>query len=44
MAIYPAGYKNDNFICFRQKDKDGDMRMKEFFGGMDYQGPDPRER
>ena len=36
MAILPAGYENDNFISFRQKDNDGDMRMNEFFDGLGY--------
>jgi hypothetical protein len=36
MANIAAGYENNNFKCFRQKDNDGDMRVNEFFGGPGY--------
>jgi hypothetical protein len=44
MANLSAGYENNNFKCFRQKDKDGDMRVIEFFDGLGYSYVNPKRR
>jgi hypothetical protein len=44
MVNLSAGYKNYNFKCFRQKDKDGDNGVSEFFGVLKYPCLNPKEK